>query len=175
MFRRGFFDRFRVELLILRPVAAFLEVRKRELVVLLFVKEPVREPLLLLILRHVKEDLHHAEGVLPEILFPVPDLIEAFVPEVLVVFDFVGQLAVFDVVVEPYSDDVLIVRPVEDPDHAAGRERTVHTPEVIVILLDHGRSLEGRDPHASGVDFRKDVTHGAVFPRRVHSLQDEDD
>jgi hypothetical protein len=71
-------------------------------------------------------------------------------------------------------EDVLVVRPVEDPDHPAGRNLAVNAPEEVVMQLRIGRLLEARDGAPLRVDRREDFPDRAILSRRVAPLEHDE-
>ena len=76
--------------------------------------------------------------------------------------------------VHPDDQDVLVVRPVEDPEVARGREGVAHAPQEVVLLLLVGRRLEAGDLHALRVDQTDGVPQHAALARGVHPLEHQE-
>src|SRR5581483_2936634 len=145
------------------PACAVVEISAAELPRLLGVLEPVAQPLALLFARHVQEDLDDRRSLVDEHALELPDLVRTTAPDL-----FRCEL------VHAHGDDVLVVRPVEDPDLAAARRLEMDAPEVVVREIDGRRLLERDDPAALRVHAREDAPDRAVLPRRVEPLQDEE-
>jgi len=69
------------------------------------------------------------------------------------------------------DQDLLVVAPVEDADHAPGRQADRCPPQEVVVQLVGGRRLEARDLHALRVDAAHDVADRAVLARRIDGLE----
>ena len=144
------------------PLAARVEVGGVELPPLLGIVDPGLEPLALLVLRDVQEHLHDRGALRHEQMLEVAHHPHA-TPAFLVV----------DEAEHEGGDDVLVVRPVEDPDLARPRRDLVHAPEEVVRRFDVVRRLERDDPATLRVHTAEDVADRAVLARRVESLQHE--
>jgi hypothetical protein len=75
------------------------------------------------------------------------------------------------------ADDqhLLVVGPVEDADPAALRQVARGAPEEVVLQLGGAGVLEAEHLAALRIDPGHDVPDGAVLPRRVHRLKDQQD
>src|SRR5581483_6947490 len=122
------------------------------------------EALSLLVPREVEEELEDGRPLLDEHALPIVDLAVAAL-----------ALALRDEVVDADDDHVLVVAPVEDRDLALRGDALVDAPEVVVVELDLGRLLEGRDVDPHGVHALEDVAYDAVFPGGVHALEDDEE
>ncbi len=80
-----------------------------------------------------------------------------------------------DELVDAGDEDVLVVRAVEDADHAAGGDGCVGSPEEVVTGLERGGDFEGSDVAALRIDAGEDVADGAVLAGGVHALEDYQD
>ena len=68
---------------------------------------------------------------------------------------------------------VFVLGPVENSDGPFGRHGGMNPPQEIVIQFLSARLFEGCHGAALRIDAGHDVFDGAVFPRRVHSLQND--
>jgi hypothetical protein len=73
--------------------------------------------------------------------------------------------------VHPHHQHVLVVRPVEDPDHAERRDRPVDPPQEVVGPLLRAGNLEGGDGAPGGIQSAHDVADHPVLPARVDGLE----
>ena len=112
--------------------------------------------------RDVQEALHDRRAVRRERLLEALDRAVAPRPG-----PPVGQLQDAD------GHDVLVVRAIEDAEHARLRELAADPPQEVVRELLGRRALEGGDVHAGGIDLPQDVADRPALPGRVHALQDE--
>jgi Tat protein translocase TatC len=80
-------------------------------------------------------------------------------------------LACQDLLVHTCDEDLLVVRPVEDPDAAALRKAPLTAPQEVVVELLLGWLLEGEHLASLRVHPRHDVSDGAVLPGGVHRLK----
>src|ERR1700694_1402569 len=108
----------------------------------------------------MKHELENDDAVVIQHLLQVVDLIVPGEP-----------LLLLDRAVHPWDQHVLVVRPVEDPDHPALRHLRVHPPQEIVALLELRRGLEARHAATLWIDRREDPANRAVLARRVPALQ----
>jgi len=79
-----------------------------------------------------------------------------------------------DELVDPRREDVLVVRAVEDADHAARGNGLVNAPEKIVACFEGRWDLEGGYVAPLGIDAGEDVADRAVFAGGIHSLEDDE-
>ena len=79
-----------------------------------------------------------------------------------------------DELVDSWGEDVLVVRPVEDLDHAAGGYLGVDAPEEVVARFDGCGDFEGGYIATLGVDSGEDVADGAVLASGIHALEDDE-
>ncbi len=70
-----------------------------------------------------------------------------------------------------HDKNVLVMRSVEDADHAFWRHRFVHPPKVIAAEFIGVRSLERGDLHAHRSGVIEHRADGSVLPARVGALQ----
>ena len=99
---------------------AFGEIVDRELPVLVGDVESLEEALLLLVTRDVEEDLDDPGAVPVEVALEGVDVLEPVLPD-LVRGRFPNAPPPGEEVgVDPCDQDLLVVRPVEDPNHPPG-------------------------------------------------------
>ena len=111
------------------PVLALLEIAERELPALCRVVVARLEPLALLVLVDVQEELHDGRAAGGQVLFERVDLVVASPPDVL-----------RNELVDADDEDVLVVRAIEDADLAPGRD----------ALVDRATGSRGRAPRSRG-------------------------
>src|ERR1700732_4843844 len=75
----------------------------------------------------------------------------------------------------PRGDNVLIVRAIENADHADGRHREMNAPEKVVRQFLCGGLLETGSDDAEGIDRTEYYPNRAVLATRVHALQHDED
>ena len=68
---------------------------------------------------------------------------------------------------------VLVVRTVEDAEHAGSRRFLADAPQEVVRLLLLGRCLERGDVDTVWVHRADDMSHDAAFARGIHCLQNK--
>ena len=139
---------------------ADLEVVQAELPPLLGIVHALLKALPLLLLRDVQEHLHHRRALVREHSLPFADVRRATLPDLLR-----GELQ------HANGDDVLVVRPVEDADLSARRERGVHPPQVVVSELGRCRRPERRDTTTLRAENREDPPDDAVLAGCVETLE----
>ena len=145
---------------VLAPQLAIVEVFRAELPVLLAVCEPVGEASLLLVARDVEQELEDDDVVRGQHGFERVDVGVAGRPHLL------GHAAVY-----AGHQDVLVVRPVEDADHAEVRHLLVDAPEEIMVLLELGGRLEARHVAALWIDRAEHLANGAVLAGGIATLE----
>ena len=160
--RRRPLDRLPVGRHVLVPQHAVVEVAGVVLPVLRRVVQALEQTCLLLVGRDVQEALHDRRPVRRERLLEALDRAVAPRPG-----PPVGQLQDAD------GHDVLVVRAIEDAEHARLRELAADPPQEVVRELLGRRALEGGDVHAGGIDLPQDVADRPALAGRVHALQDE--
>src|SRR6266540_3934399 len=134
------------------PAVAFLPVVGGELVGLLDVLFAGEQPLALLLLGDVQEELADDGAAVDQQPLEVVDLLVTLLP------DLAG-----DELVDAHDQDVLVVGPVEDADHAVGGGAAVDAPEEVVVQLDLIGSFERGDLAALRIDAGEDLADGAVL------------
>src|SRR5262249_34694961 len=122
------------------PERALAPVADRELPRLLDILLALEQPLLLLLAAYVKEELEDDRVGLRKQAFEVRDLTIAPSPHRL-----------RDELMNADDENVLVMRPVEDPDLAARRNVRMHAPEEVVRQLLLARNLERRYRDAARV------------------------
>ena len=162
-------------LLVVVPVAALLDVRGRELPVVVGQVDAPQEADALLLLGEVEEQLHDGEPVVGEVALPVVDVAVALLPDVPPA-RLPGQLLVLeDLGVHAHHEDLLVVGAVEDADLAAARQVGGEAPQVVVVELQGRGRLVGVHGDALRVHAAHDVADGAVLAGGVERLQHDDD
>ena len=119
--------------------AARLLVFRVVLPVLRRIGEPFREPLSLLFCRHVEKAFQHGRPLVGEKFLELDDPSRPLSPHL-----HGGEPQ------DSHGDHVLVVRAVEDSDHAACRGVRMDAPEEVVRELDRSRGLERRDQQPCG-------------------------
>ena len=76
-------------------------------------------------------------------------------------------------VMHPAHQHFLVIRTVEDADVAPLGQAAVDPPEIIVVQLLRRGLLEGVYLHALRVEAAHHVLDGAVLPRGIHGLKDQ--
>jgi hypothetical protein len=145
------------------PEDALFEVEGIELPVLVGVVDAGLEAAGLFFVRDVEEELEDEDVAVGEGLLPGVDVVHAAV-----------GLFAGDEAVDAGGEHILIVRAVEDADHAAGGSSGLAAPEELVAGFERGGDFEGGDVAALGIDAGEDVADGAVFASRVHALEDDE-
>src|SRR5512134_2104582 len=155
------------------PVAALARIGRREFPVLVRIVEPLQETAFLLAAPDVQEELADQDAVAGEVALEVADVLEALAPDALA-YQLLRQLLPCQQrLVDSHHQNLLVVGAVEDANAPALGQMLHAAPQVIVVeVLRRGR-LERCHLHALRVDARHDVLDGAVFPRRIHCLEDE--
>src|SRR6266542_4372759 len=118
------------------------------------------QPLALLLLGDVQEELADDGAAVDQQPLEVVDLLVTLLP------DLAG-----DELVDAHDQDVLVVGPVEDADHAVGGGAAVDAPEEVVVQLDLIGSFERGDLAALRIDAGEDLADGAVLAAGVHALE----
>jgi hypothetical protein len=95
----------------------------------------VQEAPLLLVLRHVQEELHDLRPVPVEVAFEGVDVLLALLPEPLVAGARRQLLLLEPLGVDPEGDDLLVVGAVEDADAPALGSGFGDAPEEVVVEL----------------------------------------
>jgi len=155
-------ERHLVRLAVGRPEGTLVEVAGVVLPVLLRVRQPLCEPLLLLIRAHVEHALDDRVALVGQPGLEVVDRAVAALD-----LRGVGEAA------HPGDQHVLVVRAVEDTDVAGLRQPLLDAPEEVVRALLLGGGLEAVDPYALRVDQADGVAQHAALAAGVHPLQDE--
>src|SRR6266536_765351 len=133
------------------PAVAFLPVVGGELVGLLDVLFAGEQPLALLLLGDVQEELADDGAAVDQQPLEVVDLLVTLLPDL--------------------AGDELVVGSVEDADHAVGGGAAVDAPEEVVVQLDLIGSFERGDLAALRIDAGEDLADGAVLAAGVHALE----
>src|SRR5216683_5688203 len=141
-----------VGVLVPRPELALLEVGLVQLPVLVGGVDAGLQAASLLLVGDVQEKLEDDDVVVEERALELVDVFEA-AP------DGLGG----DELVDPRREDVLVVRAVEDADHAARGNGLVNAPEKIVACFEGRWDLEGGYVAALGIDAGEDVADRAVL------------
>ena len=96
------------------PELAFLYVRRREFIALLRFVEAVHKALLLLLARHVKEELQNFCPLAGRVVLKMRDVSQPLVPDPLADERRGQLLPLQDFGVHAHDEDLLVVRTVED-------------------------------------------------------------
>ena len=155
------------------PVGPLGQVGRGELPVLVRAVEPLEEPPLLLLLRHVQEELEDHRPVPDQVPLERVDVLVAPPPELLPELLARQPLRRQQLGVDLHDEDVLVVRPVEDPDPPPLGQAPHVPPEEVVVQVLGRRLLEAEDLAALGVDPGHDVLDRPVLAGRVHRLEDD--
>src|SRR5262245_2513123 len=95
--------------------------------------EALHEALLLLLARHVQEELENDCPLPSEVILEVRNVGEPLIPDAFA-HEPRGQLLLLqDRLMNAHNEDLLVVRSVEDPDPSALRQALDVTPEKIMI------------------------------------------
>ena len=121
------------------PQGAFRDVVGVELPQLVGIVETSDEPALLLVLRHVQEELHDLRAGVVEVAFEGIDVLEPLAPEAVPAIARGQALSVQPLGMNPKRNDLFVVRAVEDADPSPLRQRLRDAPQEVVVEL----SLEG--------------------------------
>src|SRR5215469_17266539 len=101
---------------IVAPELALMHIRGRELPMLVWPVEALHEALLLLLARHVQEELENDRPLPSEVILEVRNVEEPLAPDAFA-HERRGQLlSLQDMLVNAHNEDLLVVRSVEDPD-----------------------------------------------------------
>src|SRR6187200_2162472 len=100
----------------------------------------------------MEKALDQHDALADEALLPGIDLVVTLAPHRLL-----------NQVVYPYHEHILVVRPIEDADHARRWQLTLDTPQVRVCPLLLGRSLERFDRDTLRVDHADGVAYHTTF------------
>ena len=166
-------DRLLERVHVIIPELAFLYVGRREFPALLRLVEAVHEALLLLLARHVQEELQNFCPLAGRVVLKMRDVGQPLVPDPLADERRGQLLPLQDFRVHAHDEDFLVVRTVEDADPPAlGQVSDVAPHEVMVELLRRGL-LERGHLAPLRIDARHDVLDRAVFAGRVHRLEDQ--
>ena len=136
------------------------------------VLEPLQEPLPLLLLRDVEEELQDERAVADEVALELVDVVVSATPErfaAILAWKLAQQFRM-----DPHHEDVLVVRAVEDPDPSPFRQGLHVAPEKVVIELLARRLLEREDLTALRVHAGHHVLDGAVLACGVGGLEHDE-
>src|SRR5215471_3140106 len=117
-FGRRVADRALVGLLVVVPELALLRIAARELPVLVGIVQALEEPLLLLFLGHVKEELADHDPVARQVPLDTPDVLKALFPDALSHQARGELLGREELRVDADGEGLLVVAAVEDADAA---------------------------------------------------------
>jgi dTMP kinase len=146
------------------PEFPLFEVVNRDFPALIAIVDSFLEATFLFILADVQEEFENSDVILAEHLFEVVDLCVTL-----------GPLRLRDEIVDSNDEDVFILGAVENPDVADRRDCFVNSPKKIVRGLFGGGLLERSDVATLRIDAGHYVADGAVFPRRIEALQDDEE
>ena len=130
----------------------------------LSVVQPCPQSVALLVLGDVQEALDDGGAVFGQVRLEVVDRLVPVVDR-----RGGGELA------DPRDEHVLVVRAVEEPDHARPWSLLPDSPEEPPLALCRGRRLERRDVQTLGIQHCRAVADGAALAGGVHPLQDNKD
>src|SRR5262252_1670972 len=134
--RRGGANRFFVCAHVIAPKLTFVDVRSRELPVLLRYIEALHKALFLLLARHVQEELEDDDSLPSEVILKVRDIGEPLVPYAIADQGFGNLLLLEDLLVHAHNQDLLVIGAVEYPDPPAlGQTLGIPPHEVVVEVL----------------------------------------
>ncbi len=111
----------------------------------------------------MQEELQDYDRVLNERLLEVVDVIEPLRPDL-----FRHEL------VDARDDHILVVRPVEDPDHPPRGNALMDAPEEVMLEFDFARDLEAGGLAAHRIDAAKNLLDCPVFAGRIAALEDDE-
>src|SRR6185295_7566515 len=127
-----------------------------ELPVFFRLVEPREKPFLLLLARHMQEELEDDGPIAGQVALEVADVFETFVPDPWR-HDLRREfLCGEQLIVDTYDEHLLVVGAVEDPDAPALRQRAEASPQVVVVELLLRGLLERGHVAALRVDARED-------------------
>ncbi len=127
----------------------------------------------LLVLREVEEELDDARPVRVQVLLETGNRAVALWPDGLRI-SLRNSLGGEDLRMHAHDQHLLIVGAVENADPAAFRKVTCGAPQEVVLQLRGARMLEAEYLASLGVDARHHMLDGAVLPRRIHGLEDQE-
>src|SRR5450755_2220716 len=156
------------------PVRALLYVRDREFPLLAAILEAREQPLSLLFLREVQEELHDARAVSAEIALVRIDVVVTMVPELILRCAAFWKRIAEQLAMHARHENVFIVGTVEDPDAASFGHGFDASPEIVVAKLFRRWLPEACDLDALRIHAGHDVRDGSVFACTVHSLEDDE-
>jgi len=155
------------------PARPFLHIVRRELPVLRRRIDPLEKPLLLLLLRDVQKELANQDAAPEQVALEGVDVLEPLRPDARGHDGGRKPLDVQQPRVDPHDEDLFVVGAVEDADAPALGQAAGRPPEEIVREVFGRRRLEREHLAALRVHARHHVFDRAVFSRRVHGLEDE--
>src|SRR6202790_4434825 len=174
--RAGRAQGFLVGLHIVLPEFALLDVREAEFPVLFRPIDAVDEPLALLFLGKVQEELYDPRAVAVQVPLQISDGTIALMPDGLLVAPLVGQaFGAEDLRMYPGDQHFLVIGTVENADPAALGQVARGAPEKVVLQFGGAGMLEAEYLAALRVDARHDMRDRTVFPCRVHGLKNQQD
>jgi hypothetical protein len=120
----------------------------------------------------VEEELDDPSPGAPEVALPRDDVLEARLPERLVVrFGWVDPFVREKLGVDPDDKHLFVMGAVEDTDLAEGWERALRSPQEIVGELGRRGLLERRNEYALGIDATHDVLDRPILAGGIEALQ----
>ena len=158
---------------VLVPVGPLGDVGGLELPLLAGCVQAGDEPPLLLLLRHVEEELHDLGPAAIQVALERVDVVVASLPELLAARPGRELLTLEPFGMHPQRDDLLVVRAVEDADPPPLGQGLADAPEEVVVELLAGGLPEGDDVDALRVHARHHVLDRRVLARRVERLEDD--
>jgi len=173
MLSRGLPDHFRIGILILLPVLAFMQVTGRKLPVLVRIVDPLQQAPGLFCFGQMQEDLDDDDAVFMHILFKIAQLAIAVLPDVLAEHRLWQVLAVHQVM-DLDDKDFFIIGAIENGDIAAFGQMLMAAPEIVMVQLLGRRHLEWCDFNPLGIEAAHDMLDGPILAGSVHGLQNNE-
>jgi hypothetical protein len=112
--------------------------------------------------RDVEEKLDHLGFRAVEVLLEVDDRSDARLAD--------GRVDEFP---DANRDDILVMRPIEDPDLTGTGKGPVYPPKEVVAQLFFARPPERLHTNTLGIDPAEDASYRAVLSASVHRLKDD--
>src|SRR5438128_1250503 len=103
---------------------AFSEIRHRELPLLVVIVQPLEEPPLLLLLRHMQEKLQDDGAVARQMFFELIDILVAILPQGWAALRSGEFLSLEPLRMHTHHQHFFVVRTIEDADSTARRQES---------------------------------------------------
>ena len=164
-----------VGLHVLLPVLPLVNVSSAELPVLVGLVYAGKESLLLFLIREVEKYLDGLGAIAMKMLLNVHNGLKPLLPDVLIVAQLLGESLTAENL-GMHSDDqyLFIIGTVKDADAAALRKPADCAPQKIVLQFVCAGLLETDNLTTRWINTRHYVPNGAIFPRAVHPLENEE-